>query len=146
MSVRKIQIINGPNLNLLGTREPQIYGNQTLDQILTETSNYAKTKGFDLSCFQSNHEGEIIDQLQQLQTEVVAVVINPGALTHTSIAIRDAISAISPPVVEVHLSNIYSREEFRRHSIISPVVKGSICGFGSAGYLLAIDAIASILR
>ena len=141
----KILIINGPNLNLLGKREPHIYGTKTLGDINEELKKFGEDKGIKLDFFQSNHEGEIIDKIHQADGNYGGIIINPGAFTHYSYAIRDAVASISVPVVEVHLSNIFSREDFRHHSIISPVVKGQICGFGPLGYKLAVYALIDIM-
>ncbi|NLO90200.1 MAG: type II 3-dehydroquinate dehydratase [Clostridia bacterium] len=141
----KILVINGPNLNLLGKREPHIYGTKTLDDINKELKEFGEGKGIRLEFFQSNHEGEIIDKIQQADCNYSGIIINPGAYTHYSYAIRDAVASIGVPVVEVHLSNIFSREDFRHHSVISPVVKGQICGFGALGYKLAVFALIDIL-
>ncbi len=136
----KILVINGPNLNLLGRREKEVYGDITLDEI-----NEGLRRQFpkiDFHFFQSNTEGEIIDELHTaIDSDYVGVVINPGAFSHTSIAIRDAIATINRPVVEVHLSNLYKREEFRRHSLTAAVCTGQIVGFGAMGYSLAVDAL-----
>lgn len=140
----KIAVINGPNLNLLGTREPHFYGERTLEEINQYLVDKTKEKGVELDFFQSNHEGEIIDRIHQTAREFDGIVINPGAFTHYSYAIRDAIAASGIPVVEVHLSNIFSREDFRHHSVISPVVSGQVCGFGAFGYIMAINAILNI--
>lgn len=135
----KIQIINGPNLNLLGKREPSIYGNSSFESYLKELRTmYSEVE---LSYYQSNHEGDIIDQLQEVGFTADGIVLNAGAYTHTSVAIHDAIRAIKSPVIEVHLSNVHQREEFRHHSFLSPVCKGVICGFGMTSYALAIRAI-----
>ena len=139
----QIHLINGPNLNLLGTREPEIYGTKTLDQITTELKDYAQALGLDLLCFQSNAEGAIIDELQRIRTLTKGIIINPAAYSHTSIAIRDALSAIAGvPKVEVHLSNIYARESFRHHSHVSAIVDAVVCGMGSQGYFFAVDFLA----
>ena len=138
----KILIIHGPNLNLLGRREPEIYGHCTLDEINREIDRRGQALNLHTESRQSNHEGEIIDWLQQAETQgFTGIIINPAAYTHTSIAIRDAITAINLPVVEVHLSNISSREEFRRNSLTAPACRGSICGFGPASYLVALEAL-----
>jgi 3-dehydroquinate dehydratase II len=135
-----VLVINGPNLNLLGTREPEIYGTQTLKNIQDELRRTFPKVRF--TFFQSNHEGEIIDTLQStLSKKVDAIVINPAAFTHYSYAIRDAISALTVPVIEVHLSNIHLREEFRKHSVIAPVCKAQISGFGFAGYRIAVETL-----
>ncbi len=140
----KILVINGPNLNLLGTREPDVYGNLTLDEII---HTLKKTSGdVEISHFQSNVEGELIDELQQADSSVDGIVLNAGGYTHTSVAIRDAIAGISIPVIEVHLSNIASREEFRHRSLIAGVCLGTIAGFGSNSYALAINALQTYLK
>lgn len=132
----KICIINGPNLNLVGVREPGIYGNQSLDQYLKDLCKKYKA---DIECFQSNHEGEIIDKLHEVGFNYDGIIINAGALTHTSVGIADAISAIKTPVIEVHISNTAAREEFRHKSYLSAVCKGVIMGFGLDSYRLALD-------
>lgn len=139
-----LSLINGPNLNLLGTRETDVYGTTTLDQIVATTTVEAKRLGFELRAIQSNSEGDLVDAIQQ-SADCAGIVINPAAYTHTSIAIRDAISGQSVPVVEVHLSNIYKRESFRQHSHVSQVSLGLIAGFGAYGYLLAVQALANHL-
>ncbi len=142
---RKVLVIHGPNLNMLGTREPDIYGHQTLEKIDTALKAQADRLGLQIEIFQSNHEGDIIDQIQQAGDAFQGIIINPAAYTHTSIAIRDALSLLNIPVVEVHLSNIYKRESFRRTSLISAVVTAQISGFGSHGYTLALDGLAQVL-
>ncbi|MBI5118073.1 type II 3-dehydroquinate dehydratase [Candidatus Poribacteria bacterium] len=137
----RILVIHGPNLQLLGKREPGVYGKKTLKQIDDEIRKHAKSLGVTVTTFQSNHEGDIVDKIGSSMGEFDAIIINPGAYTHTSVAIRDAISGAGLPAVEVHLSNVHAREEFRRHSYVAPVCKGSICGFGSMSYVLAIDAL-----
>ena len=136
-----IHIINGPNLNLVGTREPEVYGNQSLDQYLTELIGLYPEHSIDV--FQSNIEGEIVDTLQQVGFDDCGIVLNAGGYTHTSVAIADAVAAITAPVVEVHISNIYSREPFRHKSLLSPVCKGIIAGFGLDSYRIAVSALLS---
>ncbi|MFI3250063.1 MAG: type II 3-dehydroquinate dehydratase [Eubacteriales bacterium] len=142
----KIAVINGPNLNLLGKREPTIYGSQTLEDINTLLSERATKEGVELSFFQSNHEGELVEELYRARLAVDGVVINAAAYTHTSVAIRDAVSAIDLPVIEVHLSNVHKREEFRHHSYLSAVSVGVICGFGAESYWLGILGLKSHLE
>ena len=137
--MKKILIINGPNLNLLGTREPEIYGKTTLKDIEAELKNRAEKLNVEVECFQSNHEGEIVDKICGAKGNFDAIIINPAAYTHTSVAIRDAFAAIDIPAIEVHISNVYSREEFRHNSLIAPVVVGQIAGLGIQGYLLALE-------
>lgn len=139
----KILVINGPNLNLLGTRESDVYGTKTLEEINTSLEKLAAELGVEIDIRQSNHEGEIVDMIQKAQG-CSALVINPAAYTHTSVAIRDAIAAIEIPAVEIHLSNIYKREEFRHTSLISPVAQGQIAGFGPESYSLGLRAAVSI--
>ncbi len=136
----KILVINGPNLNLLGKREPEIYGSFTLENINERIRALAAELGVEVSFFQSNHEGELVQKIHEAMGMVHAIVINPGAYTHTSIAIRDAISSTGIPTIETHISNIYRREEFRKHSYISGVAVGQIAGFGPDSYLLALRA------
>ncbi len=137
-------IINGPNLNLLGKREPSVYGNQSFDDFFSSLK--LKYPLLNLSYFQSNHEGEIIDKLHEKGFDCQGIILNAGAYTHTSIALRDAISAITTPVIEVHISNVHAREPFRYHSTISPVSKGVIIGLGLMGYSLAIDYFVDSLK
>ena len=139
----KILVINGPNLNLLGTRESDVYGTKTLDDINESLNKLASELGVKIDIRQSNHEGEIVDFIQNSE-EYSALVINPAAYTHTSIAIRDAIAAVDIPTVEIHLSNIYKREDFRHKSLISPVAHGQISGFGPESYVLGLRAAVSI--
>jgi 3-dehydroquinate dehydratase-2 len=140
-----IYVLNGPNLNLLGTREPEIYGAETLDEIAGALEDQARALGVSVDVRQSNHEGHLIDWLHEANAErVQAVILNAGAFTHTSIALHDAVKAISVPVIEVHLSNPHAREQFRHKSYIAPVAKGTIAGFGSLGYKLALDAAARL--
>lgn len=140
-----VLVLNGSNLNMLGKRQPEIYGRETLADI--EAACRAEAKGLDLALdfFQSNHEGALVDRIQQAREANSGIVINAGAYTHTSVALLDALNAAEKPVIEVHLSNIYKREEFRHHSYISPVAVGVICGFGSQGYLLALRAMARLV-
>ncbi len=142
----RILVIHGPNLNLLGKREPAIYGRVTLEKINSELRKAAGKRKARLVVKQSNHEGEIVDLINKATGNFSGILINPAAYTHTSVAIRDAISAGSIPVVEVHLSNIYSREEFRHKSLISPVAKGTILGFGAKSYLLGLEALLDLLK
>ncbi|MDE7280540.1 MAG: type II 3-dehydroquinate dehydratase [Ruminiclostridium sp.] len=137
-----ILIINGPNLNLLGKREPGVYGNDSLEEIQREILEKAKQMNIEVAFFQSNHEGSIIDALHEAMDSYDGVVLNAGAYTHYSYAIRDAIAAIKIPVVEIHLSNIHAREEFRHTSVIAPVCVGSIAGFGKKSYILGLRAVA----
>lgn len=138
----RILILNGPNLNLLGTREPEIYGRETLADIQSRCEAKAAALGLEVDFRQSNHEGELVEAIHKARGNHSAIIINAGAYTHTSIAILDALQAVNLPVIEVHLSNIYKREEFRHHSYISRIAKGVICGFGSLGYILALEALA----
>jgi len=136
----KLLVINGPNLDLLGKRQPELYGKLTLKEINERMVKLAKELQCEVEFFQSNHEGEIVDTIGEAKGKFDFLIINPAAYTHTSVAIRDAISATGIPAIEVHLSNIYAREEFRRKSLITPVAVGQICGFGPDGYLLALRA------
>ena len=139
-------VLNGPNLNLLGTREPQTYGHATLKDVEALARDAAARHKLELEFRQSNHEGELVDWIHEAQAKAAAgIVLNAGAYTHTSVALRDAVAAVSVPVIEVHISNIFAREDFRHVSHIAPVAKGTLCGFGIAGYGLAISGLAAIL-
>ena len=142
----KILILHGPNLNLLGTREPEVYGSMTLDDINKKMAALGNELGAELTCLQSNHEGALIDALQDARMWAAGVVFNPGGYTHTSVALRDAISAIQIPVIEVHLSNVHAREEFRHTSLVSPVCKGKVSGFGWRSYELGLRGLIDIIR
>jgi 3-dehydroquinate dehydratase II len=143
--VKPIYVLNGPNLNLLGSREPEVYGKETLDDVKARCATKAKALGFALEFRQSNHEGELVAWIQEARTGAAGLIVNAGAFTHTSIAMLDALLACPIPSVEVHLSNIFTREPFRHHSYISKAVKGVICGFGANGYELAIEALAGLI-
>ncbi len=137
---RKLLLLNGPNLNLLGSREPATYGHTTLSEIEQAAVLQAQQAGAELSYFQSNHEGALIDRIHAARQEgVAAIIINPGGLTHTSVALRDALAGVAIPFIEVHISNVHKREEFRHHSYLSAVAVGVICGLGPDGYRLAVD-------
>lgn len=138
---KPIYVLSGPNLNMLGKREPEIYGSQTLEDIHNSLKEKATLRQIDVNCFQSNHEGQLVDLIQEAGEKASGLIINAGALTHTSIALADAIRAIDIPAIEVHMSNVYQREDFRHHSYLSPVVIGLICGFGSQSYELALDVL-----
>jgi len=144
--MKKILVIHGPNLDLLGQREPAVYGRVTLQQINQELKKIASKKKVSLVIKQSNHEGEIVDLIGKSKAKFDAILINPAAYTHTSVAIRDAIAASGTLTIEVHLSNIYSREEFRQKSLISPVVKGTILGFGAKSYILGLEALIDLIH
>lgn len=137
----KFLVINGPNLNMLGTREPEKYGTTTLSDIEKEILAHAKSKNVEVDFYQSNIEGEIVTAIQKAKNVYDGIIINPAAYTHTSVALRDAILAVELPTVEIHLSNIHTREEFRHHSFTAPVCIGQITGFGKFGYIMALDAI-----
>ena len=141
-----ILLINGPNLNLLGIREPEIYGNKTLNDIEKDLIKVAKGKSINLECFQSNHEGEIVDKIQSSVSTIHGILINAGAFTHTSISIRDALIGSKIPFVELHISNIFSREEFRKESFLTDKAIGIISGFGITSYFLALDGIIEFLN
>jgi len=142
----KILVLHGPNLNLLGTREPDVYGSMTLDNINSKLVELGGGLGVEVECLQSNHEGALIDALHDARTWAHGVVFNPGGYTHTSVALRDAISAIQIPVVEVHLSNVYAREDFRQVSMVSAVCRGRITGFGWRSYTLGLRALVDLLK
>ncbi|BAW97647.1 3-dehydroquinate dehydratase, type II [[Synechococcus] sp. NIES-970] len=146
MSSLKVLVLHGPNLNLLGLREPEIYGSTTLQDINALLEADAATLDVSLHCFQSNHEGILIDKIQAARENFSGILINPAAYTHTSVALRDAFAAVSLPVVEVHLSNIHQREAFRHHSYIAPIAIGQICGFGAESYRLGLRALVQYLR
>ena len=137
----KILVLHGPNLNLLGTREPDVYGSMTLDEINARLVEEGHGLGAEVTCLQSNHEGALVDALQDARTWADGVIFNPGGYSHTSVALRDTIAAIGIPVVEVHLSNVYAREEFRHTSLLSAVCKGKIVGFGWKSYILGLMAL-----
>lgn len=142
---KPVLVIHGPNLNMLGTREPEVYGTTTLADIDASLARLAKELGREIESFQSNGEGELVTRIQEAGTRNAGIVINPGAYTHTSVAIRDAIASVSIPVVECHLSNIHKREEFRHRSLIVGVAAGQVMGFGADSYLLALRALVSLL-
>ncbi|EEO28380.1 type II 3-dehydroquinate dehydratase [Oxalobacter paraformigenes] len=137
---KNILLLNGPNLNLLGSREPHIYGKTTLDNVVSSIRAVVEAAGGKFASFQSNHEGDLIDRIHQAkQDKVDLIVINPGGLTHTSVSLRDALSGVNIPFYEVHISNIHQREPFRHHSYLSPIAEGVICGFGTDGYRMAVE-------
>lgn len=142
--MKHILILNGPNLNLLGTREPHLYGHQTLEDIIASCRQLADTLSLSITAQQSNHEGELVELIQQARGKMDGIIINAGAYTHTSVAIRDALSAFEGAIIEVHLSNLFKREPFRHHSYISDIAKGCIIGLGATGYLLALQAMAEL--
>ena len=143
---KKIAVINGPNLNLLGTREPEIYGSVSLEQIVKQLEKLASSHGYSIVHHQSNSEGELVDAIQKAGPECAGILINAGAYTHTSIALHDALRGVKKPAIEVHLSNVYRRESFRHHSYISPVAEGIVAGFGPHSYDLALQALLQILE
>ncbi len=139
----RILVLHGPNLNLLGKREPEIYGHQTLADIDASLHATAKQLAVEVECFQSNHEGELIDRIQAAMGQAAGILINPGGFTHTSVALRDALVASRLPIVEVHLSNVFARESFRQHSYVSPIAVGVISGLGAQGYRFGLEALVS---
>ncbi|MBP6737577.1 MAG: type II 3-dehydroquinate dehydratase [Rhodobacteraceae bacterium] len=142
---KPIFVLNGPNLNLLGQRQPEIYGRETLDDVAQALSELAEELGLSVRCLQSNHEGQLIDWIQEARKSAAGIVINPGAYSHTSVAILDALNAFDGPVLEVHISNIHKREAFRHHSFVSARAEGVIAGFGTEGYLLALRRMATLV-
>ncbi|MGA8180464.1 MAG: type II 3-dehydroquinate dehydratase [Desulfobacterales bacterium] len=142
----KVLVIHGPNLNMLGKREPEVYGNTTLDEINSQLEHLGKALGIFVDTFQSNHEGAIIDKIQEAATTQKGIIINPAAFTHTSIAIRDALLALDVPIIEIHISNVYKREPFRHKSLISDVADAQITGLGIKGYTIALKALAEMLQ
>jgi 3-dehydroquinate dehydratase II len=145
--MKKILVLNGPNLNLLGKREPNIYGNNTLDHLNEHLKKLGNTYGAEVNTFQSNHEGDLIDRIHQSEEEqYTGIILNPGAFTHYSYALRDAIASVNVPVIEVHISNVHAREPFRRESVTAPVTVGQIVGFGFFGYELALKAMVDYIK
>ena len=144
--MKHVAVIHGPNLNLLGTREPEVYGSTTLDEIDQKLAELADARGATVESFQSNVEGEIVTRIQEVRARAGAIVINPGAYTHTSVAIHDALKAVGLPAVEVHLSNLHKREEFRQRSLVGPACVGTIAGFGARSYYLALDAALDLIK
>ena len=142
----KIVVINGPNLNLLGEREKSKYGNTTLDKLKKECVDYATKNDLNINFYQSNIEGEIVEKIQEARNDMDGLIINAGGYTHTSVAIHDALKILKIPIIELHISNIYNREEFRHKSLISKVAKGIICGFGAEGYIMSLKAMKKILE
>lgn len=143
---KRIVILNGPNLNMLGTREPEIYGKTTLADIEKLCVEAAKPLGLSVDFKQSNHEGDLVDWIQDAGKNAAGLILNAGGYTHTSVAIHDALKTVSVPIIEVHLSNIYQRESFRHHSYISPLAKAVICGLGAKGYVVALETIAPLAK
>jgi 3-dehydroquinate dehydratase-2 len=144
--MQKILVIHGPNLNMLGKREPDVYGSAGLDDINAGLVERAQSVGVELELFQSNHEGQIVDKIQAAPGSCAAVIINPAAFTHTSVAIRDALLLLEVPIIEIHISNIYKREPFRHKSLVTDIATGQICGLGPHGYLLALEAAAKLIE
>ncbi|WEG15886.1 type II 3-dehydroquinate dehydratase [Alkalihalophilus pseudofirmus] len=139
--MKQFMVINGPNLNRLGKREPAVYGHKTLEDLEVKLLEAARELGVGITCVQSNHEGRLIDAIHEAADQYSGIIINPGAFTHYSYAIRDAIASVDLPVIEVHISNVHTREEFRHHSVIAPVTKGQIVGLGLYGYVMALTAL-----
>ena len=146
MAELKVLVLHGPNLNMLGSREPDIYGIITLDQINRALEKRGESLRAELDFYQSNHEGELIDKIQDAEQDCNGILVNPGALTHYSYALRDALAGCGLPLVEVHISNIFSRESFRHDSVISPIASGVICGFGPDSYILGLEALLNIIK
>jgi 3-dehydroquinate dehydratase-2 len=144
--MKKVLVIHGPNLNMLGKREPEVYGREGLDQINARLEKQAASLDVELDVFQSNHEGEIVEKIQAALGACAAVIINPAAFTHTSVAIRDALLLLDVPIIEIHLSNIYKREPFRHKSLVADIATGQICGLGAHGYILALEAAANLIN
>jgi 3-dehydroquinate dehydratase II len=144
--MKTIYILNGPNLNLLGKRQPEIYGHETLEDVTTACAALAEQLGLNIACFQSNHEGVLIDTIHQARDLAAGIVINPGAFTHTSVAIYDALNTFEGPVIEVHISNVHKRESFRHHSYVSLRAEGVIAGLGTEGYQFALRRLATLLK
>jgi 3-dehydroquinate dehydratase-2 len=142
----KLLLVNGPNLNLLGQRQPEVYGSLTLEEIERRVTERARELGAEVDCFQANDEGAVIDYLQKETPGAQGIIINPGALTHYGLSLRDALEAGRLPIVEVHISNIYGREEFRRHSVIADIAQGQVSGLGWRGYLAALEALIAVLK
>lgn len=143
---QSILILNGPNLNMLGQRQPEIYGSQTLTDIAQQCQDFAQQTDIEIEFRQSNYEGELVTWCQQARSQFDGVIINAGAYTHTSIALQDALALVEKPIIELHLSNTFKREEFRHHSYISAVATGVICGFGAHGYILALQAMQNLIK
>ncbi|MBY0403738.1 MAG: type II 3-dehydroquinate dehydratase [Cyanobacteria bacterium] len=140
-----IWVLNGPNINLLGDREPHLYGTETLTEIEIRLIEEGKALNLDVRCYQTNHEGALIDKIHEIRKSSDGIIINPGGLTHTSVSLHDALASYPHPIIEVHLSNIHQREAFRHHSYVSPLAQGVICGLGSQGYSLALRALPKYL-
>ena len=141
-----VLVLNGPNLNLLGTRQPEVYGSTTLEDIQESCREHGAATGMSVTCVQSNHEGALIDAIQSARAAHDGIILNAGAYTHTSVALMDAVSSVDLPLIEVHLSNIHARENFRHRSFVARVAVGQICGFGAHGYILAMDALRTHLQ